>query len=64
MKWNFGDGSPEISGYAPGLGPVRSEPWLSECAESVFHTYSAGGTYTVTLTVTDVGGNTAPSPTQ
>ncbi len=57
MKWNFGDGSPEVSGYAPGSAPC-SEPWLSECAESVFHTYSAGGTYTVTLTVTDVGGNT------
>ena len=58
MKWNFGDGSPEVAGYAPGSPPCN-EPWLSECAESVFHTYTAGGTYTVTLTVTDVGGNTA-----
>ncbi len=58
MTWNFGDGSPEVSGFAPGSPPC-SEPWLNECAESVFHTYTAGGTYTVTLTVTDVGGNTA-----
>ena len=58
MKWNFGDGSPEVSGYAPGSPPCEA-PWLPECAESVYHTYTAGGTYTVTLTVTDVGGNTA-----
>ncbi len=58
MKWNFGDGSPEVTGFAPGSPPC-SEPWKKECAESVFHTYTAGGTYTVTLTVTDVGGNTA-----
>ncbi len=58
MKWNFGDGTPEVSGYAPGSAPCEP-PWLSECAESVLHSYTAGGTYTVTLTVTDVGGNTA-----
>ena len=28
VKWNFGDGSPEVSGYAPGSAPC-SEPWLS-----------------------------------
>ncbi|HEV7163171.1 MAG TPA: PKD domain-containing protein [Solirubrobacteraceae bacterium] len=59
-KWNFGDGSPEISGYAPGA-PVCSEPWLSPCAASVFHSYTYGGQYTVTLTVTDVGGYTESS---
>jgi PKD domain len=58
MKWNFGDGSPEVTGYAPGSPPCET-PWLSECAESVYHTYKTPGTYTVTLTVTDVGGNTA-----
>ncbi len=58
VTWNFGDGSPEVTGYAPG-SPVCEEPWLPECAESVFHSYTAGGTYTVTLTITDVGGNTA-----
>ena len=58
VKWNFGDGTPEVSGFAPGSEPCK-EPWSSECAESVYHTYTAGGTYTVTLTVTDVGGNTA-----
>jgi PKD domain len=57
-KWNFGDGSTEISGYAPGTAPC-SEPWLSPCAASVYHSYAYGGTYNVTLTVTDVGGNTA-----
>ncbi len=54
--WNFGDGSPEVSGYAPGA-PVCSAPWLSPCAASAFHSYQYGGTYNVTLTVTDVGGN-------
>lgn len=58
MKWNFGDGSSEVTGYAPGSPPCET-PWLSECAESVYHSYKAPGTYTVTLTVTDVGGNTA-----
>lgn len=56
--WNFGDGSPTVSGYAPGAPPCET-PWLAPCAASVFHTYTYGGTYPVTLTVTDVGGNTA-----
>jgi PKD domain len=56
--WNFGDGSPTVSGYAPGA-PACSEPWLSPCAASVFHSYQYGGSYLVTLTVTDVGGHTA-----
>ncbi len=56
-KWSFGDGSPEVTGYAPGA-PVCSGSWLSPCAASVFHSYTYGGTYTATLTVTDVGGNT------
>lgn len=64
--WNFGDGSPEVSGYAPGASSTSSpagspcaEPWLSPCAASVFHSYQYGGTYNVTLTVKDVGGNVA-----
>jgi hypothetical protein len=56
--WNFGDGSPGISGYAPG-SPQCETPWLSPCAASVYHSYQNGGTYEVTLTVRDVGGNTA-----
>lgn len=64
--WNFGDGSPEVSGYAPGASSTGSpagspctEPWLSPCAASVFHSYQYGGTYNVTLTVKDIGGNVA-----
>jgi PKD domain len=57
--WNFGDGSPEVSGFGPGAPPCTETPWLSPCAASVFHSYTYGGTYYVTLTVTDVGGNTA-----
>jgi PKD domain len=56
--WNFGDGTPTVTGYAPGSPPCES-PWLSPCAGSVFHSYRYGGTYPVTLTVTDVGGDTA-----
>lgn len=48
--WNFGDGTHTTSAYPPGASQT-DEP-------SVFHSYEYGGTYTVTLTVTDVGGNT------
>jgi hypothetical protein len=58
FTWNFGDGSPTVSGFAPGSPPCEA-PWLSPCASSAFHSYTYGGTYTVTLTVVDVGGNTA-----
>jgi len=54
--WNFGDGTPTVTGYAPGA-PVCEAPWLSPCAGSVFHTYQYGGVYNVTLTVKDVGGH-------
>jgi PKD domain len=56
-NWNFGDGT-GAKGYAPGA-PLCETPWLSPCAASVFHTYAYGGTYQVTLTATDVGGNVA-----
>ncbi len=57
--WNFGDGSPTVSGFAPGAPPCSEATWLSPCAASVFHAYKYGGTYEVTLTVRDVGGNEA-----
>lgn len=67
-----GDKTSEVSGYAPGAKACES-PWLSEeppasfkppgtwigCAASVFHSYPYNGTYNVTLTVRDVGGNEA-----
>jgi hypothetical protein len=56
FSWNFGDGSAEVRGYAPGSPPCEL-PWLSPCAGSIFHSYTYGGTYTVTLTVTDVAGD-------
>jgi hypothetical protein len=56
--WNFGDGTPVVNGYAPGA-PACETPWLSPCAASVYHSYQYGGTYEVTLTVRDVGGNVA-----
>lgn len=57
-SWNFGDGSPAVSGFAPGA-PACEVPWLTPCAASEFHSYQYGGKYEVTLTVRDVGGNTA-----
>lgn len=56
FAWNFGDGTPEVEGYAPGA-PICEAPWLSPCAASAFHAYQYGGTYKITLTVTDVAGN-------
>ncbi len=55
-SWNFGDGTPEVTGFAPGA-PMCEAPWLSPCAASVFHTFAYGGTYYVKLKVTDVGGD-------
>lgn len=49
--WNFGDGTKTVSTDPPGASKA-DEP-------SVFHSYTYGGAYTVTLTVTDVGGNTS-----
>jgi hypothetical protein len=65
--WNFGDGSPAVTGFAPGAptgdssppSPCGAEPWEAPCAASAYHSYTYGGTYNVTLTVTDTGGDTA-----
>lgn len=55
FTWDFGDGT-TASGFAPGA-PTCEVPWLSPCAASEIHTYTYGGTYPVTLTITDVAGN-------
>jgi PKD domain-containing protein len=55
--WNFGDGTPEVSGYAPGSAPCET-PYLSPCAGTEFHSFQYGGTYDVTLTVKDIAGDT------
>lgn len=64
--WNFGDGSPTVTGNAPGAPSLNSPasapceaPWLTPCAAATFHSYQYGGVYEVTLTVTDVAGHTA-----
>ncbi|HEX3510688.1 MAG TPA: PKD domain-containing protein [Solirubrobacteraceae bacterium] len=56
-SWNFGDGTPEVVGFAPGAPPCEA-PWISPCAGSAFHAYQYGGTYTITLSIKDVAGNT------
>src|SRR4051812_29201489 len=55
--WDFGDGSPMVSGYAPGASSANSPnaapceaPWLAPCAASTFHAYQNAGVYDVTLT--------------
>lgn len=49
--WSFGDGAEQTSGKPAGAS-VLDEP-------AAFHSYVYGGTYKVTLKVTDTGGNTA-----
>jgi hypothetical protein len=64
--WNFGDGSPQVTGFAPGSPALNSPanspcaaPWVTPCAASSYHSYQYGGAYNVTLTITDIAGNTA-----
>jgi hypothetical protein len=67
FTWNFGDGSAPVTGYAPGapqvnspgVSPCGAPQWREPCAASAYHAYKYGGTYEVTLTITDVGGNSA-----
>ena len=44
--------------------PPCEKPWLAPCAASAFHSYQYGGTYEVTLTISDVGGDTRASPSR
>jgi hypothetical protein len=62
FTWNFGDGT-VVKGFAPG-SPTCEAPWLSPCAGSVFHTFAYGGSYEVTLTVTDIAGNVSSTTSQ
>jgi len=57
FTWNFGDGT-VVNGYAPDAPPCES-PWSSPCTGSVAHTYTYGGEYPVTLTITDAIGDVA-----
>ena len=63
--WNFGDGTPTVTGFAPGAPSLNSPEtspcptWLTPCAATTYHSYQYGGIHNVTLTVTDTGGNTA-----
>jgi hypothetical protein len=56
--WTIEPGGEKVTGYAPGA-PACEAPWLSPCAASLFHTFTSAGTYQVTLSVEDVGGNKA-----
>ncbi|MHB8491611.1 MAG: hypothetical protein ACYDA6_05265 [Solirubrobacteraceae bacterium] len=63
FTWSFtykGASEPEkvITGSAPGA-PGCSAPWVPSCAGSVFYSFLYGGTYYVTLTITDTGGHKA-----
>ncbi len=51
FSWNFGDGTPVVSG--PGYGGSPGSPLYA----SVYHSFQYGGSYNVTLTVTDAAGN-------
>jgi len=59
--WNFGDGTPTVTGWAPGTPPCSEEGsrYVNPCAGSVFHSYEYGGSYEVTLSVRDVAGDIA-----
>ena len=58
--WNFGDASWRAGSHRLRARRARLRSAVADtCAASVFHTYKYTGTYEVTLTVTDVGGNKA-----
>ncbi len=57
-RWSaIAPGAPLVN--SPGVSPCGAAQWEAPCAASAYHSYKYGGTYEVTLTVTDVGGNTA-----